>query len=143
MNRSGKSICTLLGAVALGTSLSVVAHHSVNAQFDVNNNLVVAGVLTKIELINPHTYMHFDIKDASGKVTNWSFETAAPAALKMRGIAVRDTFKNGETYKIVYSPPRAKGTPIGLLTAVQLPDGRLVAMGATNNIDASKKLLGK
>jgi hypothetical protein len=71
---------------------------------------------------------------------SWSFETGAPGALKRAGIAVRDVLKPGESYKIVYSPARKPGRNVGLLTSVTLPDGRFVAFGATNNVEAAREL---
>ena len=115
------------------------AHHSVNAEFDVNKNIPLTGVLTKVDLVNPHTYMYFDAKDASGKMQHWSFETGAPAALKRAGISVRDTLIAGQTYKVVYSPAK-NGGPLGLLHSITLPDGRFVAFGATNNVEAAREL---
>lgn len=144
MNTAQRYFPALFGVLLLGASWSAAAHHSVNAQFDVTKNKSATGVLTRVELINPHSYMHFDIKDASGKTQAWSFETGAPGALKSMGIAVRDTFKVGETYQLVYSPARSNvGGNTGLLHSVVLPDGRMVAMGGKTNIDASRQLLNK
>lgn len=131
-------VCTLVFAV-LAMSVAVGAHHSVNAEFDASKNIAVVGTLTKVELINPHGYVHFDVTGADGKVTSWSFLTGAPIALKAAGISVRDTLKVGETYKIVYSPAR-KGGNLGLLWSLVLPDGRFVAFGSANNVQAAKEL---
>ena len=129
-----------IAAIAMGLVATLTAHHAVNAQFDVSKNVAAVGVLTKVELINPHTYIHFDIKNAAGKMESWSFETGAPGALKRAGIAVRDVLKSGQPYKIVYSPARKRGRNVGLLTSVTLSDGRFVAFGATNNVEAAREL---
>lgn len=136
-----KQVWSFLMGAAIATVLATTAsaHHSVNAEFDVNKNIVATGVLTRVELINPHTYIHFDIPNAAGKVESWDFETGAPAALQRNGISVRDTLKVGESYKIVYCPPKKGGT-VGLLTSILLPDGRLLAFGATNNVEAARAL---
>ena len=140
--RKHLNIRTLAGAMILviGLAATTAAHLAVNAEFDVSKDVAAVAVLTRVELINPHTYIHFDIKNAAGKVETWSFETGAPSALKRAGIAVRDALKIGETYKIVYSPARKPGLNIGLLTSLTLPDGRFVAFGGTNNVEAAREL---
>jgi Family of unknown function (DUF6152) len=105
----------------------------------VNQNILVSGVLTRVDLVNPHTYMYFDIKTPAGRIEHWSFETGAPIALKRAGIAIRDTLVVGETYKVVYCPAKAGGT-LGLLTSVTTPDGKFVAFGAANNVEAARGL---
>jgi hypothetical protein len=115
------------------------AHHSANAEFYLDKNIAVTGTLTKVELINPHSFLHFDIKNAAGKVEPWDFATAAPSVLKRAGLSVRDTLKVGDNYKIVYSPAK-RGERFGLLHSLLLPDGRLLAFGAANNVDAAREL---
>jgi hypothetical protein len=129
----------LIVTTALTLAATASAHHSVNAEFDVNQNILVSGVLTRVDLVNPHTYMYFDVKTPSGKIEHWSFETGAPIALKQKGIAIRDTFIVGETYKVVYCPAKAGGQ-LGLLTSVTTPDGKFVAFGAANNVEAAREL---
>ena len=80
----------LLGAAALATVLLLVAspsraHHSFAAEFDGNNCREFTGVLTKLDWQSPHAYFYMDIKDASGKVENWSFQTYALITLRRSG----------------------------------------------------------
>jgi len=139
MKASQKLYLAIAGSLLMFSAGVTRAHHSVSGVFDTTNNKTVTGVLTKVELINPHSYMHFDIKNAQGKVESWSFETGTPAALKVMGISVRDTFKTGQTYKLVYSPARSKTAGnIGLLSSLVLPDGRVVGFGGKQNTDAYK-----
>jgi Family of unknown function (DUF6152) len=116
------------------------AHHAANSQFDVNQNLIMTGVLTGYELINPHPYFHFKVKGADGTWTNWSFETGAPIMLKRAGLSCREVCIIGNTFKFVYSPSR-DGSHTGLMTAITLPDGRLIALSAPKNVDAAAEEL--
>ena len=144
MNPLRNFLVAAASCLVLAAPFASQAHHSASAEFDTTNNKVLTGVLTRVELINPHSYMHFDVKNAQGQTESWSFETVAPAALKLMGIAVRDTFKVGETYKLVFSPARSKAAGhVGLLSSIVLPDGRMVAFSAKNNIDASRELTKK
>ena len=61
------------------------AHHSFAAEFDSNNCRDFTGTLTKLEWTNPHGFFHVDVKDASGKVQNWSFQTYALITLRRAG----------------------------------------------------------
>jgi hypothetical protein len=128
------------GALAVGVLAGpALAHHAVNSQFDITKNMSLTGVMTKYELINPHAYVHFDVKAPDGKVQAWAFETGAPIALRRAGLSAREAFKVGETYKIVYSPSR-DGSPTGLMTAITLPNGQFIAFGGAQNVDAAKEL---
>src|SRR3970040_1259615 len=61
------------------------AHHSCAAEFDGNNCRDFTGILTKLDWQSPHAYFFVDIKDAAGKVENWSFQTYALITLRRNG----------------------------------------------------------
>jgi len=61
------------------------AHHSFAAEFDGRNCKDFTGILTKLDWQSPHPYFFMDIKDATGKVDNWSFQTYAPITLRRNG----------------------------------------------------------
>ena len=61
------------------------AHHSFAAEFDGTKCRDFTGVLTKLEWANPHGFFYMDVKDASGKVENWSFQTYALITLRRNG----------------------------------------------------------
>src|SRR2546427_3993318 len=78
----------LLAAVTLLLlAIPVVAHHSFSSEFDANKKTSIDGVISKVELINPHGYVHLDVKDPkTGKVTTWLFETHGPGQLRRMGL---------------------------------------------------------
>jgi Family of unknown function (DUF6152) len=101
------------------------AHHSVQAQFDLDKPITVAGVVTKVEWINPHSYLYLDTTDNTGKVKHWAFEMAGPGALRKAGLsrADRGGLKAGDS--ITINGVAAKdGTDSGLIKDLTLPDGR-------------------
>jgi hypothetical protein len=139
MKLQSVSTLGLIAAVTLCVSLPSAAHHAVNAQFDVTKNVLLTGVLTKVEIINPHSYIHFDVTGPGKKVTTYSIETGAPGALRRAGLSLRDALKVGSTYKFVICPSR-NGTPTGLMSGITLPDGRSFTFGAETNVEAAKDL---
>jgi hypothetical protein len=66
-------------------SAPVWAHHSFAAEYDSKQVVKLTGAVTKIDWANPHVYFYIDVKDDSGKVTNWAFEMGAPAVLQRSG----------------------------------------------------------
>ena len=80
----------LLGAAAMTCALLLLAgpsfaHHSFAAEFDGSNCKEFTGILTKLDWQSPHAYFYVDIKDASGKVESWSFQTYALITLRRSG----------------------------------------------------------
>ncbi len=75
------------GAALLTAAVAVpvIAHHSFAAEFDAKRPVKLRGTVTKMEWINPHSWVHIDVKTADGKVEKWMVEGGAPNALLRRG----------------------------------------------------------
>ena len=83
-------IASVLGAAAMICGLLLLAtpsyaHHSFAAEFDGKNCRDFTGTLTKLDWQSPHAFFYMDIKDAGGKVENWSFQTYALITLRRNG----------------------------------------------------------
>ena len=76
-----------IGGAAVSTiATSVFAHHSVSGQFDVTNRTRLTGTITSIDWINPHTYIHLDVKDEQGTITSWRLESLPTAMMHKAGL---------------------------------------------------------
>jgi uncharacterized protein DUF6152 len=81
-----KQLSVLAGALLLwAPALPVLAHHAFAAEFDANRPVKLSGVVTKMEWINPHSWIHIDVKGDDGTVQKWMIEGGAPNALLRRG----------------------------------------------------------
>src|SRR5688572_32328662 len=76
------------------------AHHSFAAEFDANQPVELRGTITKMEWINPHSWLHIDVKNADGTTTAWMIEGATPNTLLRRGFT-REAVKAGTEITIV------------------------------------------
>ena len=119
-----KSIMMAAIGMALATP-QASAHHAVYASVDVTTNIETTAKLTKVDWINPHTWMHFDITWPDGTVSKKvMIESLGIAALRQVGIDSKSALKVGAVYDITFYPNR-DGTMGGFMSKMVLPDGRV------------------
>jgi hypothetical protein len=107
--------------VLLAIAIPMFAHHGTNISYDRTKATTVKGVVTEFRFANPHPQLYVDVKDESGKVTNWGCEIAAnPYQLSLSGWSKQrsvNELKPGTAVTITIAPSRA-GTPAALLIKV-------------------------
>lgn len=116
--------------VALLSAQTLSAHHSFAAEFDRNSPVTLTGSVTRVDWGNPHIWVFVDVKDDTGKVSNWGVEGGAPNALFRNGWR-KDSLKVGDTVTVEGFKSK-DGLPRANANRVTLPDGRRVFAGSSS-----------
>jgi hypothetical protein len=81
-----RHIATLSVIGLMLAAVQLRAHHAFTSEFDASQPVKLRGTVTKVELINPHSWIHIDVKDPDGKVTSWAIEGGTPNTLFRLGV---------------------------------------------------------
>jgi hypothetical protein len=130
-----------LGMACAGLFLAVAAraHHAFAAEFDINRPLKLRGIVTKMDWINPHSWIHLDVKGPDGKIVSWMIEGGSPNALLRLGFT-KDALPPGS--EIIMEGFQAKdGGNRGVGKSLSFADGRKLFLGGSTpgaNPDSDK-----
>ena len=119
----------LLLPILVCAAVPVRAHHAFAAEFDAKKPIKLQGTVTKVEWINPHAWIHIDVKATNGTVEKWMIEGGTPNTLFRRGVN-KNSLPAGTV--IVVDGYQAKdGTLKGNGRDITFPDGRKLFIGST------------
>ncbi len=111
-------------AIVVTAAAALLAHHSVPGQFDMSKPLTLKGVISKVDWINPHIYVHLDVKEPDGTTNTWALATLPTAMMRRAGIT-KDSLqgKSGEEVTINAVPARDGSKHLGWINKIMYADG--------------------
>jgi hypothetical protein len=128
-------------AAAAGVLLAVVlpasAHHSFSAEFDSTRRVTLEGEVAMMEWVNPHSWLHIDVKKADGPVERWKIEGGSPSVLLRLGWN-RNSLPAGTRITVVGFQAK-DGSLRASSRELTFPDGRRMDLGGSGSATIEKK----
>jgi hypothetical protein len=118
-----------VAGISVASTVPLQAHHAFAAEFDARKQVTLKGAVTKVEWVNPHVWIHVDVKKPDGKVESWAIEAGTPNVLFRRGVT-KQSLKSGtevviDGYQAKDGSHRANGRE------VKLADGSKLFLGGS------------
>ncbi len=113
------------------------AHHAFSAEFDANRPVKLKGKVTQWELVNPHSWLHIDVKNEDGTVTNWMIEGGSPNALLRNGLTKAALPPGTEIMVEGYQSKDRGNLAVG--KNITFADGKRMLLGSSAPGDTDKK----
>ena len=135
--RKSLAIAIAAAGLVVAGAAPVWAHHAFAAEFDSNKPLKLHGVVTKMEWINPHAWIHIDVKNADGTVTNWMVEGGSPNTLLRNGFTKNSLPPGTEIVVDGYQSKDESNKMNG--RDITFPDGRKLFVGSAGTGAPSDK----
>jgi hypothetical protein len=124
-NRLRCLLCGLVGLLMVSSSL--LAHHAGSLLYDRDHPVTLIGIVTQFEFVNPHTRIHFDVKNAEGVIEKWVAESAPPQRLFRAGWKA-DSLKPGDQITVIGFPMKDTSKFMALRSLTG-PDGKVLSQG--------------
>ena len=118
-----------LSMAIFGAVTSASAHHAFAAEFDAKKPVNFKGTVTKMEWINPHAWLHVEVKKPDGTVENWAIEAGTPNVLYRRGFTKESLLPGTEIVVDVYQAKDGSHRANG--RSLTLPNGKTLFLGSS------------
>lgn len=125
-----KILVALSTALLLGWATApLAAHHAFSSEFDAAKPIILRGTVTKTEWINPHSWIHIEVKGQDGKMETWAIECGAPNSLIRRGLN-KNSIPVG-TALVIDGYQAKDGSTTANAKDITLPDGQKFFVGSS------------
>jgi Family of unknown function (DUF6152) len=111
-----------IGSLLVGASVSLSAHHTLSAFYDVTRHVTLHGTVDSVEWKNPHSFIELGVTGDHDGVAPWVIETQAPYVLRQRHVDLQTVFKPGETVTVSVCVAK-DGGPKGWLSTATTSEG--------------------
>src|SRR5580658_4161123 len=125
-----KLVVALAGVTLFLATAPAWAHHSFAAEFDPSKPIKLQGTVTEMEWINPHSWIHIDVKGPDGKVTSWMVEGGSPNILLRRGFTKHSLETGTEIVITGYQAKSGENRANG--ANITFKDGKRLFLGGSN-----------
>jgi hypothetical protein len=122
-----------VGLLLVLSAARMQAHHAFAAEFDANKPIKLKGTITKLEWVNPHSWLHIDVKNPDGTVQKWMVEGGPPTSLVRRGFTKAAVVPGTEVVVEGFQSKDHACRPICRANGrdIAFPDGRKLFMGSS------------
>ena len=131
--KSRTFVSCMLALTLLSGTAPAFAHHSFAAEYDSTKPVKVTGFVTRVDWQNPHVYFYINVKDASGKITNWALEMGQPAGLQRQGWT-KNTLKIGDVIIVEGTRAKSGGTHGNARSVYMASTGKKLGAGSSEGV---------
>src|SRR6266853_1573971 len=128
-------LVVILGGLSALTAVPMWAHHAFAAEFDITKPVTLRGTVTQMEWVNPHAWIHVDVKGADGATVNWMVEGGSPNILLRRGFTKQSLLPGTEIVVEGFLAKNGENRANG--ANITFKDGRRLFLGSSSGTDAA------
>jgi hypothetical protein len=124
MHRRIRLASAFAGIADASAMPAALAHHSLSGQFDTTKSFEIDGVVSRVDWVNPHTYVYVDVKQANGSPLTYKLESLPVAMMRKAGLSKQELLGDGKAVHIKAHPARNGTATLGYMLILKMADGR-------------------